>query len=130
MCRKYAVPKEEVELQGDGQEERDASDTRAGLHVEEDSSVNGHMDNSRRRRPISVIGGVDLFASPDEKENAHLPAVSLPLFISALKPLIANQSRDKHSFKENIGMLTITKLSHVALFQGGSAEPSYKVKTV
>ncbi|XP_060718324.1 spermatogenesis-associated protein 13 isoform X1 [Tachysurus vachellii] len=72
ICRKYAVPKEEVELQGDAQEERNATDAHAELHNQETSCENGHMD-SRRRRPISVIGGVDLFASPDEKEDADLP---------------------------------------------------------
>ncbi|KAK3515512.1 hypothetical protein QTP70_024207 [Hemibagrus guttatus] len=73
ICRKYAVPKEEVELQGDAQEERNTDDTHSELHSQENSCGNGHMD-SRRRRPISVIGGVDLFASPDEKEDADLPS--------------------------------------------------------
>lgn len=65
-----------MELQGDAQEERKAPDAHAELHNQETSCENGHMD-SRRRRPISVIGGVDLFASPDEKEDADLPTVSL-----------------------------------------------------
>lgn len=75
ICRKYAAPKEEVELQGDAQEEHNADDTHDEPHSQENSCGNGHMD-SRRRRPISVIGGVDLFASPDEKEDADLPSVS------------------------------------------------------
>lgn len=82
ICRKYAAPKEEVELQCDAQEECNTNDTHADLHIHENSGVNGHVD-SRRRRPISVIGGVNLFTSPEEKENAELPSVSL--FILALK---------------------------------------------
>ncbi|MCI4391588.1 hypothetical protein PGIGA_G00136210 [Pangasianodon gigas] len=73
ICRKYAVPKEELELQGDAREECNDKDTNSDLHLQENSCVNGHMD-SRRMRPISMIGGVDLFASPDEKENADLPS--------------------------------------------------------
>lgn len=69
-----------MELQGDAQEACSANGTHADLHIQENSCVNGHLDN-RRRRPLSVIGGVDLFTSPDEKEDADLPSVSLPLFI-------------------------------------------------
>lgn len=78
MCRKYAVPREEVELQGDAQEECNANDAHADLNVQDKSCVNGHMDSGRR---CSMMGGVDVFASPDEKENANLPSVSLPLLL-------------------------------------------------
>lgn len=91
MCRKYAVPMEEVELQDDAQEGCNANETHAAdLHIQENSCLNGHTE-SRRRRPTSVIGGVDLFASPDEKEDAGLPSVSLLSFVSALSLLIGNQ---------------------------------------
>lgn len=64
-----------MEHQGDAPEERDAYDTQVALHGKESGGCrSGHVD-SRRRRPISVIGGVDLFASPDEKEDADLPSV-------------------------------------------------------
>lgn len=65
-----------MELQGDAGEKRNANGAHAGLHIQENSCVNGHVD-SRRRRPISVIGGVDLFVSPDEKEDAELPSVRI-----------------------------------------------------
>lgn len=81
-----------MELQGDAQEECNANDGHANLHIQENNCLNGLTD-SRRRRPISVIGGVDLFASPDEKEDADLPSVSLPLFILAPDLLIGNQSQ-------------------------------------
>ncbi|XP_053530853.1 uncharacterized protein spata13 isoform X2 [Ictalurus punctatus] len=74
MCRKYAVPMEEVELQDDAQEGCNANESHAAdFHIQENSCLNGHTE-SRRRRPTSVIGGVDLFASPDEKEDAGLPS--------------------------------------------------------
>lgn len=93
MCRKYAVPMEEMELQGDAQERCSANDTHPDSDTQESSTLNGCMD-SRRRRPISVIGGVDLFASPDEKDDAELPSVSLDLFILSLSFfLISNLSQ-------------------------------------
>ncbi|KAI5627446.1 spermatogenesis-associated protein 13 isoform X2, partial [Silurus asotus] len=103
ICRKYAVPKEDVELQHDAQEEGHATDTQADLHIEENSCANGHKDN-RNRRPLSVIEGVDLFGSPDEKENSSLsspvtrppvPSHGVPPYraVSArLRPCVFSQS--------------------------------------
>ncbi|TSK98458.1 Spermatogenesis-associated protein 13 [Bagarius yarrelli] len=75
ICRKYTIPKEDVELQSDALEERDSNNMHTELQSleKENGCVNGHVD-SRRKRPISLIGGVDLFKSPGEKEDADLPS--------------------------------------------------------
>ncbi|XP_066502524.1 uncharacterized protein spata13 isoform X2 [Hoplias malabaricus] len=72
ICRKYCIPEEEVELQGEdveytSQEDHNNSGGYTDRSRQENGNVIGHLE--MKRRPISVIGGVDLFASPDEKED-------------------------------------------------------------
>ncbi|XP_026860267.2 spermatogenesis-associated protein 13 isoform X2 [Electrophorus electricus] len=73
ISRKYFIPEKEVERQGKEvdyicQEDSSNSDGHSERGGQENGDMNGHLD-SAKRRPISVIGGVDLFPSPEEKED-------------------------------------------------------------
>uniref|UniRef100_A0A8C7DR77 Spermatosis associated 13 n=1 Tax=Oncorhynchus kisutch TaxID=8019 RepID=A0A8C7DR77_ONCKI len=81
VARKYAIPEEEAELQP---EERITNGTLCqdfksnGGSQDSDSQENYNMNGDlrcRRRRPMSVIGGVDLYSSPGaEGREDRLPS--------------------------------------------------------
>uniref|UniRef100_A0A674DSZ2 Spermatosis associated 13 n=1 Tax=Salmo trutta TaxID=8032 RepID=A0A674DSZ2_SALTR len=75
VARKYAIPEEEAELHP---EERTTNGTPCqdfkcnGGSQDSDSPENCNMNGDlqcRRRRPMSVIGGVDLYSSPGAEER-------------------------------------------------------------
>ncbi|XP_041735988.2 uncharacterized protein LOC121569250 isoform X2 [Coregonus clupeaformis] len=86
VARKYAIPEEEVELHP---EERTTNGTPCqdfksnGGSQDRDSPENYNMNGDlqcRRRRPMSVIGGVDLYSSagPEEREDRLPSPLSRP----------------------------------------------------
>lgn len=87
VARKYAIPEEEAELHP---EERTTNGSPCqdfkcnGGSQDSDSPENYNMNGDlqcRRRRPMSVIGGVDLYSSPGAEEREdRLPSVSTSLF--------------------------------------------------
>ncbi|KAI4894137.1 hypothetical protein NFI96_011321, partial [Prochilodus magdalenae] len=109
VCRKFSIPEEEAEIRGDemdciSQKDCNGSATYIDRGSQENGHVNGHVDN-KKRRPMSVIGGVDLFASPDEKEDTDslpspgprppVPSHGVPPYraVSArLRPCVFSQS--------------------------------------
>ncbi|XP_062841656.1 spermatogenesis-associated protein 13 [Trichomycterus rosablanca] len=97
MCKKYAVPNEDVEMDFTSQEDCTES------HDKENGYVNGDVEG-KRRRPVSVIG-VDLFVCPDEKKDSDclpspvarppVPSHGVPPYraVSArLRPCVFSQS--------------------------------------
>ncbi|XP_017577621.1 spermatogenesis-associated protein 13 [Pygocentrus nattereri] len=109
VCRKYSIPEEEMELQAEemdytSQEDCNSNERCPERGNQENGYVNVHFDN-KKTRPISVIGGVDLFASPDDKEDTDslpsrvprppLPSHGVPPYraVSArLRPCVFSQS--------------------------------------
>lgn len=87
VARKYTIPEEETELHP---KERTKNGTPCqdcksnGGSQDSDSPENYNMNGDlqcRRRRPMSVIGGVDLYSSPGAEEREdRLPSVSTSLF--------------------------------------------------
>jgi len=73
-----------------------------GSYIESNRPENGHLcaqTESRKRRPISVIGGVDLFSSPtaEQKDDTEsLPSVRpIALFLSSIYVYIFYKKKKK-----------------------------------
>ncbi|XP_076869562.1 spermatogenesis-associated protein 13 isoform X2 [Brachyhypopomus gauderio] len=73
ISRKYFISEERAERHSEevdytSQEDYNSNGGHSERGGKENGSVNGHLD-STKRRPISVIGGEDLFLSPEDKED-------------------------------------------------------------
>lgn len=87
---KYSIPEEDRESENmDYTSQKDYNSN--GSYIESNRPENGHVctqTESRKRRPISVIGGVDLFSSPtaEQKDDTEsLPSVRpIALFLSSI----------------------------------------------
>ena len=84
MSRKYSIPEEEAELQPEerttnGTARQDYKSNGGAMQMEgpEGFGMNGDVQRARRR-PMSVIGGVDMFCpSGAEEREDRLPSVRL-----------------------------------------------------
>ncbi|XP_062335590.1 spermatogenesis-associated protein 13 isoform X2 [Osmerus eperlanus] len=82
VSRKYSIPEEEAELQPEerttnGTAKQDYKSNGGAMQMEgpEGFSMNGDVQRGRRR-PMSVIGGVDLFCTPGTEEREdRLPSL-------------------------------------------------------
>lgn len=87
---KYCIPEEDRESENmDYTSQKDYNSS--GSYIESNRPENGHVctqTESRKRRPISVIGGVNLFSSPaaEQKDDTEsLPSVRpFALFLSSV----------------------------------------------
>ncbi|KAG1954254.1 spermatogenesis-associated protein [Pimephales promelas] len=78
---KYCIPEEDRESENmDYTSQKDYNSN--GSYIESNRPENGHLcaqTESRKRRPISVIGGVDLFSSPTAEQKDDTESLPSPV---------------------------------------------------
>lgn len=76
LCRKHSIPEEAAQLRAAAERTGSGDCADENSKSEVDGCTNGDMD-SRKLRPVSVIGGVDLLTSNVKEKDDRLPPVSI-----------------------------------------------------